>query len=194
MSSNLHFNPHANLKGKHAFLSPSNYYWLRYTPEKTIETFNNFKNTEKGIRQHDLAKTLIELGQKLPSRPKTTLSLYVNDAIMGMMTPEQVLYYSDYCFGTADAISFRNNKLHIYDLKTGITPACMDQVLIYAGIFCLEYGINPDKIQADLRIYQFDQAVVHIPEQGELKFICDRIRESSKLLEDMYGHVEGIKP
>lgn len=190
----MNFNEHFNLRGKHAFLSPSNYHWLRYSPEKTIETFNNFKNVELGIRQHALAKELIDLGQKLPSRPKTTLSLYVNDAIMHTMTPEQILYYSDYCFGTADAISFHKNKLRIHDLKTGMTPASMDQLLIYAGIFCLEYGINPDKIESELRIYQFDQVAVYVPEVGEIRSICDRIRESSKLLEDMYGPVKGIKP
>lgn len=41
------------------------------------------------------------------------------------MTPEQVLYYSENCFGTADTISFDNKTLRIHDLKTGAVPAHM---------------------------------------------------------------------
>jgi hypothetical protein len=74
----------------------------------------------RGTELHDLAHQLIRLGVKLPKTP-TTLNLYVNDALGYRMTPEQVLYFSENCFGTADAISFRRNKLRIHDLKTGIT-------------------------------------------------------------------------
>ena len=30
---------------------------------------------------------------------------YVNDGVGFKLTPEQILYYSPYCYGTADAIS-----------------------------------------------------------------------------------------
>lgn len=186
------FNDHTKLKGKHSFLSPSNYHWLRYTPEKLLSVYENYRAAEKGTELHDFAKKAIELGIKLPTRPATTLNMYVNDAIGYMMTPEQILYYSDYCFGTVDTISFRKmpggkGRLRIHDLKTGHTPASMDQLEIYAGIFCLEYDINPDKIQIELRIYQDNQVLIHRPEQGEIREVTDIIIEFNNLLENTYG-------
>ena len=62
---------------------------------------------------------------------------------------EQALYYSDNCFGTADAISFKKNFLRIHDLKTGVTPGSMKQLLIYASMFCLEYNFLPIQIFYD---------------------------------------------
>lgn len=183
----MNFNEHSKLKGKHAFLSPSNYHWLRYSPDKMVSVFENYKAAEQGTKLHDFARQAIELGIKLPKKPPTTLALHVNDAIGFMMSPEVVLYYSDYCFGCADAISFHKNILRIHDLKTGVTPASMDQLLIYAGIFCLEYNVNPDKIKIELRIYQCNKVLVHVPEPGEVMGICDRIRESNALLIDLYG-------
>ena len=32
-----------------------------------------------------------------------------------------------------------NKILRIHDYKSGITPAKMDQLMIYAALFCLEY-------------------------------------------------------
>lgn len=78
------------------------------------------------------------------------------------MTPEQVLYYSENCFGTADAISFRNNFLRIHDLKTGVVPAHMEQLEIYAALFCLEYRVKPMDISMELRIYQNDDVLISV--------------------------------
>lgn len=39
--------------------------------------------------------------------------------------------------------------LRIHDLKTGISPVHMDQLLIYAALFCLEYKIKPGSIDTD---------------------------------------------
>lgn len=70
------------------------------------------------------------------------------------MRTEQVLYYSDNAFGTCDAIRFDDNKLDIFDLKTGETKANIMQLYIYAALFCLEYNIDPYKLTITLRIYQ----------------------------------------
>lgn len=51
------------------------------------------------------------------------------------MTPEQILYYSDRWFGTADSIAFDKNMLRIHDLKTGRRPAKMEQLMVYAALF-----------------------------------------------------------
>lgn len=101
--------------------------------------------------------------------------MYVNDAIGFKMTPEQPLYFSENCFGTADVISFKNDFLRIHDLKTGETPASMHQLEIYFALFCLEYGISPSSIGSELRIYQSDQIIFHSPEPEDIRTIMDKI-------------------
>lgn len=108
--------------------------------------------------------------------------MYVNDAVGFKMTPEQPLYYSENCFGTADAISFRKGILRIHDLKTGVTPAHMSQLLIYAAIFCLEYDVMPSEIQFELRIYQNDEVVVFNPTAEDIVPIMDKIITFDKVL------------
>ena len=79
--------------------------------------------------------------------------MYVNDAIGFRMRPEQPLFYSENCFGTADAISFDEKKkyLRIHDLKTGVGKVKLDQLLIYASLFCLEYNFKPGDMIFDLK-------------------------------------------
>ena len=170
----MDFNPHSNLIGQHAFLSASKYHWINYDEEKLVSSYKSYQAAQIGTRMHELACELISLGVKLP-RSKKTLNMYVNDAIGFRMTPEQPLYYSENCFGTADTISFRSDFLRIHDLKTGVTPASMSQLEIYMAIFCLEYGIKPYDIGKELRIYQSDQIVVHEPEDDQILMIMDKI-------------------
>lgn len=139
------FNKHSNLEGQHAFLGASKYHWINYSDEKVANAYAKFLATVRGTELHEFAAQCIRLGQKLP-RSNKTLNMYVNDAIGYKMTPEQVLYYSDNCFGTADAIAFRNGILRIHDLKTGSVPAHLEQLEIYAALFCLEYNKKPSEI------------------------------------------------
>lgn len=155
----MNFNDHSNLEGMHAFLGASQYHWLNYSEDKLEEVYRNFKARARGTELHEFARFCIKLKQRLP-RSQQTLNMYVNDAIGFRMTPEQMLYYSDNCFGTADAISFNKNFLRIHDLKTGVTPASMNQLMIYMALFCLEYDIKPSDIRAELRIYQNNEVVV----------------------------------
>jgi hypothetical protein len=99
----MNFNKHSNLEGQHAFLGASKYHWINYSEEKVAESYSNFLATLKGTQLHEFAAQCIRLGQKLPSTKKT-LNMYVNDAIGFKMTPEQPLFYSPNCFGTADSI------------------------------------------------------------------------------------------
>ena len=178
----MNFNEHGQLKGCHAFLSASKYHWGNYDEEKLAATYSNFLAVQKGTKLHDFAAQCIELGQKLP-KSKKTLNMYVNDAIGFRMTPEQVLYYSDNCFGTADAISFRDGLLRIHDLKTGVTPAHMEQLMIYAALFCLEYRMKPAEIGMELRLYQSDEILIHEPEVDEIVPIMDKIVSFDKLIQ-----------
>ena len=122
------FNKHDNLEGLHAPFGASKSSWLRYDDNKMLDVYQNLKAAERGTRLHEWAKNTIDLGIKQP-RSKKTIYSYVNDAIGFNMSTEVVLFYSQYFFGTADAISFRNNFLRIHDLKTGITPVHMEQLL-----------------------------------------------------------------
>ena len=177
------FNKHTNLEGLHAPFGASKSSWLRYSDQKAVETFNNLKAKEMGTRLHEWAKTTIDLGIKQP-RSKKTIYAYINDAIGFKMNTEVVLFYSEYFFGTADTISFRNNFLRIHDLKTGSTPAKMEQLLIYAALFCLEYKIKPGEIEIELRLYQNDDILIHNPTADEILPIMDRIVHLNKILED----------
>lgn len=178
----MNFNSHSAIEGMHAFLGASNYSWLNYDEDKLCEVFAKAQAKYKGTRLHELAKELIELGIKLPKTNKT-LNMYVNDAIGFRMQPEQPLFYSANCFGTADSISFRNNLLRIHDLKTGVQPASMKQLEIYTALFCLEYDVNPNDINIELRIYQSDEVFIHEPEKENILYIMNKIKEFDILIE-----------
>lgn len=175
------FNKHENIEGLHAFLGASKYHWINYDEDKLVNTYNNYIATLRGTELHDFAAQCIRLGIKL-QHSKKTLNMYVNDAIGFGMTPEQVLFYSENCFGTADAICFRNNFLRIHDLKTGSTPAHMEQLIIYAALFCLEYNIRPSDIDIELRIYQSDGIWVFNPTADDILPIMDKIVSSDRII------------
>lgn len=177
------FNTHTNLEGLHAPFGASRSSWLRYDDEKAINVYNNLKAAEQGTIMHAWAKSTIDLGIKQP-RSKKTIYSYVNDAIGFNMNTEVVLFYSQYFFGTADSISFRNNLLRIHDLKTGTTPAHMEQLFIYAALFCLEYKIKPGDISIECRIYQNDDILVSNPTADVIGPIMDKIIHLNKILED----------
>lgn len=177
----MRFNMHTNLEGLHAPFSASKSSWLRYDDEKAMEVYTTRKANEMGTILHDWAKRTIDLGIKQP-RSHKTLYAYVNDAIGFKMSTEVVLFYSERFFGTADAICFRNNVLRIHDLKTGKMKAKMEQLEIYAALFCLEYNVKPGEIDMELRIYQNDQVIYHNPTAEDILPIMDRIVHLDKLL------------
>lgn len=178
------FNRHRDLSGLHAPFSPSQSSWLRYSDEKLVETYDNKRAAERGSRLHAWAKETIDLRIKQP-RSNRTLSAYVNDAIGFEMDTEVVLFYSPRFFGTADAISFRDNRLRIHDLKTGKTKVDMEQLMIYAALFCLEYKIRPENLEdIELRIYQNDEVLVHKPTNEDIVQIMKTIIRFDKILEE----------
>lgn len=178
----MFFNRHTNLEGLHAPFGASKSSWLRYSDDKIVEVYNNLQAAEMGTRLHEWAKQTIDLGIK-QSRSKKTIYSYVNDAIGFNMSTEVILFYSERFFGTADAISFRNNFLRIHDLKTGRRPVHMEQLEIYAALFCLEYKIKPGDIRMELRIYQNDEILVHEPTAEDILPIMDKIVHVDKMLE-----------
>lgn len=177
----MNFNNHSSLEGQHAFLGASKYHWINYDEEKIAESYSKFMATQKVTVLHAFAAQCILLGQKLPKSQKT-LNMYVNDAIGYKMMPEQILYYSDNCFGTADSIVFRNRLLRIHDLKTGVIPAHMEQLEIYAALFCLEYAVKPSDIDIELRLYQNNEIVYHNPTAEDIVPIMDKIITFDKII------------
>lgn len=185
----MQFNKHYNLEGSHAFLGASKYHWINYDEEKLIASYNSFLAAQKGTELHSFAAQCIKLGQRLPKSHKT-LNMYVNDAIGFKMVPEQVLYYSDNCYGTADSITFKDDFLRIHDLKTGATPTHMEQLIIYAALFCLEYKVKPGLIGMELRIYQNDDIAILQPQATDILPIIDKIVTFDKLIKKI-KEVEG---
>ena len=183
----MQFKRHKELEGFHAPYSPSQSSWLRYDDKKIASVHKKKKAALMGTRLHAWAKETIDLGIKQPDTG-TTLSAYVNDAIGFKMTTEVVQYYSDRVFGTADAICYRKNAdgryvLRIHDLKTGEEKASMEQLEVYAALFCLEYKVRPGDIDMELRIYQSNQVFYHNPTAEDIAPIMDKIVHLDKITE-----------
>ena len=177
----MNWNKHTSFEGAHAFLGASKYHWINYSDEKLAESFKKQQAVYRGTRLHAFAAEAISLHQPLP-RTRQTLNMYVNDAIGYKMDPEVVLFYSENFFGTADAISFRRGLLRIHDLKTGEIPAHIEQLMIYAALFCLEYNQKPGEIQMELRIYQNNDIQICNPTAEDILPIMDKGVHYDKLI------------
>ncbi len=172
--------------GDHAFLSASNHSWYNYDDEKLVKVFISKLASVKGTALHDLACRLIKMKVKLPE-DKTTLSLYVNDAITFNLTPEYKLYYSKFAYGTADSIDFKDGTLRVFDLKTGTTKVSFLQLKIYAALFFLCYPEISLKCvkNIELRIYQNNNILVENLEIDDILPVMDRIKRCSRILEEL---------
>lgn len=193
-------------EGAHAVLGASQHAWLNYDEDKLFESYKRRYAQAIGTITHGYARKFIKWGQKAHAGDKTGLlvhlldsgipanaidinrlfknwQLYVNDAVQAKMRPEQVLYYSNNAFGTADAISFKKERLRIFDLKTGEGKADMDQLFIYAALFCLEYDIGPGSIDIETRIYQYADYEVEYPTAEDILPIMDQIQTFDRLIE-----------
>lgn len=176
------WNDHSKYEGQHAFLSASKYHWINYDDDKLIFMYKRtVLAAQEGTETHDFASRCIKRRQKLP-KTNQTLNLFVNDAIGYRMNSEQVLYFSDNCFGTADAICFNGKLLRIHDLKTGVTTTHMEQLMVYAALFCLEYGVNPKDIDIELRIYQCNDIEICKPPAEAIIQIMATIQRFDKLI------------
>ena len=204
------FNKHSELEGRHAILSPSKHYWINYDDPGLWKCYVSSYATDIGTLVHEFAADRIKYRMPLdPDVEESKNSLlihlmkngipfkvidldrifanlvpYVNDGIGYKMESEVVLKYSDLCFGTADAISIRRNMLRIHDLKTGVSPASMDQLLCYAGLFFMEYkrDYRPDTIKVELRIYKNNEIEVMNPTSEEIKAVMKKIAHANAVL------------
>lgn len=186
MNLNVHGALTKSLAGTHAFLSPSNPSWVNYDEDKLNSVFYSTMAAKRGTELHAFAHEAIRLGIKLPET-RQTLNMYVNDAIGYRMNSEQLLIYSENCYGHADCVSYRNKTLRIHDLKTGIGPCSPVQLEIYTALFFLEYDrvakISETKIE--LRIYQNDDVKIWTPEYDDIMHIMEKIKQFDKILSDL---------
>ena len=201
----MQFNKHYELEGKHAMLSASSWRWINDDLDSLTSRLCSQYATTIGTILHDVARKHIKYRIKLNKYDKKNvmlelltngvpgaiidsidfdamfdnLMIYVNDGVGYKMEPEVVLRYSNNFFGTADSIRFSeaDSFLRIHDYKSGSTPAHMEQLIIYAAYFCLEYHIQPTKIESELRIYQKGEILLHNPTAEELLHITDTIVE-----------------
>ena len=197
------FNKHSELEGRHAILSPSKHYWLNYDDEALIKNYISSYATDVGTLVHEYACDRIRFRLPMDAEsdeakngllmhllkngiPFKAIDLdrifynlvpYVNDCIGYKMESEVILKYSDLCFGTADAIGVRRNWLRIHDLKTGVSPSSMDQLLCYAGLFFLEYkrDYRPQTMKVELRIYKNQEVLISQPNSEEIKSVMEKI-------------------
>lgn len=179
----MRFHKHLNLPGEHAFLSPSSYHWINYTPDRLAERWTTAMASAYGVVQHEYAKREIDEGRL--SEHRGTLGMYINDCIRYRMSTEVVLYYSENCFGTADAIAFRYKTLRINDLKTGVIPGSIHQLEVYDALFCLEYDKDPFDINHVLSIYQKDDVQTYDADPEDIMYIMEKIQEFDKLINQL---------
>lgn len=179
----MRFNRHLKLLGEHAFLSPSNYHWINYTPNRLAERWTTAQAAAYGVAQHEYAMSEINAGRL--STHVGTLGMYINDCIENRMVTEQILYYSENCFGTTDAISFRYKKLRIFDLKTGVIKGSVHQLEVYAALFCLEYDKDPYEINIELRIYQENEVAIFDADPDDIAYIMTKIKEFDMLINQL---------
>jgi len=157
---------------------------LNYDEEKLGRTFMTAMTAAHGSRLHAFASEAIKLGQRLPES-QLTLNQYVNDSIGFRMTPEVPLYYSDNCFGHADALGFTDMTLRIFYLKNGTAMTNEHQLEVYAALFCLEYNFQPFEISIVLRIYQNNEYREYIADPDLIMKIMRKIISFDKYLNEL---------
>lgn len=188
-------------QGTHSVLSASQYSWLNYDEDKLYSVLQARWANTIGTYLHELASKLItnkitvnkSEARKMiqlyllennvprtfidPNKYVENFTAYVKDCIGFDMRTEQPLKYSEFAFGTTDAISFNEKKsqLKIFDYKSGTTQPSMHQLEIYAAYFCLEYRVKPKDISTELRIYWQNDIIVGEPTPADIVPIMDQI-------------------
>lgn len=210
------FNKHPEIKdGEHAIFAPSKKYLSRgLTEEQIYNILYSMYAAQIGILIHELCSQLIEEKQPIrkdamrsmiyhtlyqakipialiqPERYIDTVVPYVKDAIGYDLIPEQrIVYQYPIAWGTADAIKFNPTKceLRIHDLKTGKTPASLDQLIEYAAYFYLEYHIKPGDCKTILSIYQNGEVITGYPTASDILPIMDNAVALTKYVQNTYG-------
>lgn len=206
---------HLEVSREHSLLSPSQPSFLNLDDEGLLNRYMKSYATEAGTILHKYAEDLIRTRFKLENNrtekkhvqfelarhyiPNSVIDIdavfpvlraYVNDGIGFAMIPEKKLVCDPVIlFGTADTICFRDNHLRIHDLKTGTSKVKMEQLLIYAALFCIDYEVNPDEIDIDLRIYQTGQedVICYKPTKEEMHELIHKLLYDVEYIKQIRG-------
>lgn len=208
----MRWHDHSDIEGKHAFLSPSKKSWLNYDIDKLEAAYVNSWATTIGTVLHSFAEIRIKRRKRLTKSCRDTLdqfmyengipvklidvdkyfdnlSLFVNESIGFRMEPEVGLKISDDCFGHTDAISFdeRDRILRISDYKSGMTEPSMDQLLIYAALFFIEYkkelNLELSNFRTELRLYFQEQVLYFEPDEQTMAHVVDTVLCQNKAVQ-----------
>lgn len=61
----------------------------------------------------------------------------------------------------------------------------MEQLMVYAALFCLEYRVKPGDIKIELRLYKNDEVEVFNPTAEDILPIMDKIVSLNKIMEEI---------
>lgn len=61
----------------------------------------------------------------------------------------------------------------------------MEQLIVYAALFCLEYGVKPSEIDMEFRIYQSDSVLCHNATVEDVFPVMDRIITFDRIINRM---------
>lgn len=199
-------------RGDHALFSPSQMSWVNdRTEDEIMDRFSRQVAKDIGTIVHEIAKKAIATQTKFSkaaARSLITMELvshdiprvafdssilaenfvnYINDAIGYMMIPEKDLYFSEWCYGTADAIQVDEARrvVRIHDLKTGVIPAKFLQLEIYAALLYLDHFpfMDPNDYRTELRIYQGGEILEEYPTAEEIASIMESIQWHSEIMD-----------
>lgn len=207
-------NPHLDIVGKHAIFGASNWRWINYeNDEDFAQAMVSKWATDIGTGAHEFAARHIRRGIKLDSSrlaknelllylledckiPEYAIDIprlfdnvrnYVNDCVGFHMTPEVPIKYADAVFGTADAVQYDDKVLRIFDLKTGMLAGHMEQLMVYAAFYCLDYRVKPFDISMELRIYQNNEIALLNPDPNDIQRIIDQAIRANKIALKLSG-------
>ena len=161
---------------------------------------SGMREVERGVKTHlyekymspvskvycpEYGSLLLDHLRYMPAEAYISTKLFICDCIGFRMGSEEKVSLSSMINGTADAIQFypKDKLLRVSDLKTGARPAKMDQLYIYAAIYCHENRINPLNITTETRIYQNGEIHMEQPESGVINDILQNILHKDAVLD-----------
>jgi hypothetical protein len=159
--------------------------------EKGVKTHIYEKYMEKYSKCYDpeFGTLLLKHLHYIPGEGFLTTKQFINDSIGFRMESEKRLTVSNMIYGTADAVRYytKDNLLRVSDLKTGKRPAKIEQVFIYAALYCYEYNLKPLNTNFEARIYQNGDIFVEQPSGEDINEILINILHKDEVAKKFEG-------
>ena len=159
--------------------------------EKGVKTHIYEKYMEKYSKCYDpeFGTLLLKHLHYIPGEAFLTTKQFINDSIGFRMESEKRLTVSSMIYGTADAVRYytKENLLRVSDLKTGKRPAKIEQVFIYAALYCYEYKLKPLNTNFEARIYQNGEIFIEQPSGEDINEILINIVHKDEVAKKFEG-------